>query len=326
MRLRERLPVLWQEPTQVRIGTDPRWSVVLTDLSPGAVRALTTARPGASERSLRAALRREGASPTETEDVVAHLRATHLLVDDPPRERADAAVLGLLESVGCAVDVLARRTAARVRVCGLGRLGAALVTTLASAGVGRIDLDDAAPVGRHDVGWAGYTSDDVGRPRTTALATAVRRAGDGAQLRVSRDGPVDLVVLVEQHVADPTRHRPLMTDGTPHLSVVVREASVLVGPLVEPGRTPCLRCLDLHRTDLDPHWPAVAAQLAVQRPGPEDTVLAAVGASLAAAQVVAFLDGRTSAVAGAAIEVRLPEALPRLVSWDLHPECGCAGL
>ena len=36
VRLRAGLPVLWHGPAQVRIGTDPRWAVVLDDLSPSA--------------------------------------------------------------------------------------------------------------------------------------------------------------------------------------------------------------------------------------------------------------------------------------------------
>ncbi len=43
--------------------------------------------------------------------------------------------------------------------------------------------------------------------------------------------------------------------------VRVRDGTGLVGPLVIPGMTSCLRCADLHRSDRDAAWPAVAAQL-----------------------------------------------------------------
>jgi len=327
MRLRDRLPVLWQEPTQVRIGTDPRWSVVLADLSPGAVRGLLGAPPGVSDRALRAALGREGVTRDEADAVVAQLATAHLLVPESARGSSDdAPVLGLLESDGSAVAVLERRAAARVRVCGLGRLGATLTTALAAAGIGHLDLDDAGPVTRAEVGGTGYTPADVGRPRGAALATVVQRASEGAHARPVAGGVADLVVLVEHHVADPTRHRPLVTDGAPHLSVVLREASVLVGPLVEPGRSACLRCVDLHRTDRDPHWPTIAAQLAVLRPAAEESMLAAVAGTLAAAQVIARVDGRASPVTDGAFEVRLPDLVPRLISWAPHPDCGCTGL
>ena len=55
--------------------------------------------------------------------------------------------------------------------------------------------------------------------------------------------------------------RDLHTAGVPHLPVRVRDGAGLVGPLVIPGVTSCLACADLHRTDRDAAWPAVAAQL-----------------------------------------------------------------
>ncbi len=325
MRLKERLPVLWQAPTQVRVGTDPRWSVVLTDLSPSAVRALTGLPAGATDRRIRAALQAEGASEAEAADVVGHLRAAHLLARGPLSNHPDAATLALVEADGEVEGVLTRRAAACVAVQGLGRLGSALAHTLAVGGVGHLQLDDAAPVTRSEVGWAGVHATDVGRARGAAVAEALRATGAVAVDGFGADA-ADLVVLVEHGVADPAGHRVLVTDGTPHLSVVLREASVLVGPLVQPGRTPCLRCLDLHRTDADPDWPAIAAQLAVRHPDAEETAVATVGAALGAAHTLAFLDGRPSALAGAALEVRLPDVVPRLVRWGAHPDCGCTGL
>jgi hypothetical protein len=113
-----------------------------------------------------------------------------------------------------------------------------------------------------------------------------------------------------------------------HLSVVVREADVLVGPLVRPGGSPCLRCLDLHRADEDPRWPVVATQLATRRGRRtgEESVLAAVSGSLTAAQVLAHLDGRTPLTVGGSIDVALPDAVPRVRRWAVHPGCGCTDL
>ena len=324
MRLRARLPVLWHGPTQVRLGTDPRWAVVLCDLSPSAARALTALPEGSDERGIRAGLRSEQVPDSEAEAVLQHLTSARLLVDATGNDSADAATWGLLEADGDGAAVLAARAAARIRVCGLGRLGAALVRTLAQAGVGRIELDDESPVTRHDVGWAGLSG--VGGPRSHAVARLVQEVAPTVRTSAPAGTLPDLVVLVEHGVADPTRHRPLMTDGVPHLSVVVREASVLVGPMVRPGRTPCLRCVDLHRAAADPHWPTIAAQLAVRREQPEETLLAAISGPLAAAQAIAVVDGRRSAVEGAAIELRLPELVPRHLEWDIHPECGCSGL
>ena len=87
---------------------------------------------------------------------------------------------------------------------------------------------------------------------------------------------VGVVVLVETDVADPERAPSLVAAGTAHLSVVVREADIVVGPLVVPGDGPCLRCLDLHRTDADPAWPTLAGQLRDSAPADESAVTAVV--------------------------------------------------
>jgi hypothetical protein len=144
--------------------------------------------------------------------------------------------------------------------------------------------------------------------------------------------------------------------GLPHLSVVVREGDALVGPCVVPvagaaagapsstggssaagagsaagAAAACLRCLDLHRGDVDPAWPLVAAQLVCRPPtssGPagEPAALAALAAALAAAEVLTYLDGGVPRTRGATYEVAMPDLMPRLRPWAVHPDCGCTAL
>ncbi|KUI23908.1 cyclodehydratase [Mycobacterium sp. IS-1742] len=71
----------------------------------------------------------------------------------------------------------------------------------------------------------------------------------------------DLVVLADYLVTEPRVVRDLHTARLAHLPVRVRDGSGLIGPLVFPGRTSCLTCADLHRSDRDAAWPALAAQL-----------------------------------------------------------------
>jgi hypothetical protein len=103
-------------------------------------------------------------------------------------------------------------------------------------------------------------------PLSDLLASALRCSG--ARVRhssLSHAGgatqTADLVVLSDFLVADPRVIRELHQAGVPHLPVRVRDGAGLIGPLVIPGVTSCLRCADLHRSDRDAAWPAVAAQL-----------------------------------------------------------------
>ncbi len=107
----------------------------------------------------------------------------------------------------------------------------------------------------------------------------------------------------------------------------------MVGPLVRPGRSACLRCLDLARSERDPAWPLILAQLAGSgdgardglRDGGCDTVLAATVAAQATVQVLAFLDtGRPGrAVSDGALELAVPDWQWRRRSWPPHPRCPC---
>ncbi|HET9658239.1 MAG TPA: hypothetical protein VFP72_23005, partial [Kineosporiaceae bacterium] len=131
--------------------------------------------------------------------------------------------------------------------------------------------------------------------------------------------------LVEPSVADAPAADRLLAADLAHLSVVVGEAGASVGPLVLPGRGPCLRCLDLHRSERDPAWPRVLAQLLTgRREAAEETACAGLTAALAALQVLAHLDGLPAPAAlGATLEVELPDGLVCRREWPAHPACGC---
>jgi bacteriocin biosynthesis cyclodehydratase domain-containing protein len=111
---------------------------------------------------------------------------------------------------------------------------------------------------------------------------------------------------------------------------VVRETSAVIGPLVQPGHAPCLRCVELARADRDPAWPVLSAQL-VGDPVEDspDVVLATIAAAIAAAQVLAYverLDGeRPPPVVGAMLVLDLVGLRLRRRVVPAQPACGCGG-
>ncbi|AFM16228.1 hypothetical protein Mycch_1426 [Mycolicibacterium chubuense NBB4] len=171
-------------------------------------------------------------------------------------------------------------------------------------------------------------------PLADLLCTALRCSN----VRVSRSirptagtAGTDLAVLTDYLVADPRVVRDLHDAGVPHLPVRVRDGTGLVGPLVVPGVTSCLRCADLHRSDRDAAWPAVAAQLC-RTVGTADraTVLATAGLALKEIdQVIRALraDGSTAASAPATLDTTLEfDVAAGAVAarkWSRHPQCAC---
>lgn len=117
---------------------------------------------------------------------------------------------------------------------------------------------------------------------------------------------------------------PWLGDGIAHLVLAGtgRPGGLRLGPLVEPGVTACLRCVDAHEAGLDPRRPLVVEQLAELPAAPLDPALVAWGVAWAAREVVAFLGGARPLTWSATIDLDPLEPVVR--RWERHPDCGCA--
>jgi bacteriocin biosynthesis cyclodehydratase domain-containing protein len=172
-------------------------------------------------------------------------------------------------------------------------------------------------------------------PLSDLLASALRCSGARVTYSsVTKAAPpegTDLVVLSDFLVADPRVVRELHVARVPHLPVRVRDGAGLIGPLVIPGVTSCLDCADLHRSDRDAAWPAVAAQLR-DTIGNADRATVLATAALALNQVDRVIRAVRDDVGKA------PEPPPTLDTtlefdvssgsivarrWARHPRCSC---
>ena len=324
---------LWRDRTTLQLGRPGSGAVVLEGLD-GPSRAVLSLLDGSRSREdvLAAPAGRpvldllEGAGlVVDADDVTAGLRG--LPTAERDRLAPDAASLALVHGAAASRAMLARR-AATVVVRGAGRVGAPLAALLAAAGVGCVLVRDGFRTRLEDLSVGGLLAADVGRPRDLALAD---RFGPGRA-----PGPPDLVVLVggQEHEGGPGSSAGcdtagtaalLLADGTPHLLVDVAGRTGIVGPLVLPGLAACARCLDLTRSDLDPGWPALSAQLTgPSRAAPAcDGVLAVAVAAHAALQVLQHLAGQPAAAVGGTLELELPDWRWRRRSWPVHPACSC---
>jgi hypothetical protein len=220
----------------------------------------------------------------------------------------------------------ARRQSAVV-VEGANRVGTPLAAVLAASGVGRVHVRDRGTTGAGDAIVGGAAAADEGRPRPLAAADAVRRASPLTDLRPLPPGNApDLVVLCRPWAAVDPLTMGWQRSRTPHLVATVRQQTGVVGPLVLPGDSSCLRCAEAWRRDDDPAWPRLAAQLAATEPDPSgSTIPCLLTAVTAAVQVLAHLDGAERPVTvDASLELRPPAFLPRLRRWPPHPGCGCS--
>lgn len=133
-------------------------------------------------------------------------------------------------------------------------------------------------------------------------------------------------VVVATGKVEPDRRwaAELSEAGVPHLVVRAQPARTVVGPFVVPGRSSCLRCLDLGARDADPAWPLIVVQLASLAFEPEPACVAW-AASTAVLQVLALESGATPDALGACLELDGDDWLVRRRPWIPHPDCGCLG-
>ncbi|MET9266055.1 ThiF family adenylyltransferase [Amycolatopsis sp. NPDC004079] len=216
-----------------------------------------------------------------------------------------------------------RRWQSLIAVHGSGRIAVAVAALLAASGVGHLDIRASGRVNEADLG-SGFTPAELGQPRQRAIRTVVARvAPDVTTARNQRRLP-DLVLLTDTLVPPPEEVAELVDSATSHLPVRVWEGTGIVGPLVVPGRSACLRCCDLHRTDADLSWPRIATQLVGRIPRADLGAVHAC-ASLAVAQAMRLLSpSETPPPAwNATLEIDNFDGKLHRKDWEPHPDCGC---
>ena len=239
--------------------------------------------------------------------------------------------LGLRNGLpGGGARALERRAQQHAAVHGLGLIGAQVARQLAAAGIGVVRPVDPNPAKHADTGPGALDPPQVGKRRQEAVSRAIQR--DTPSTRIVPSFPArrpDLVVIapVERYPLEIFEN--LVSAGVPHLVVRPTEDEVLVGPLVLPGRTPCVHCTDLQLSEQDPSWPQFLAQFGTPRPGelpPADTSLALLAAAYTVQHALTFLDGGEPAVLGAVLSLRPPDALPVRIEIKPHSACACGAL
>lgn len=320
------LPVLRRKPGELQIGLDPRHARIvegLPDTVVAAAQRLTGHRTAA-----------DLLDSLDPDDRGAFTRLLENLADLGFLEEATSSPACLAGEVAAtAVEGLSvkvhpiERTDVGIAVHGDGRLAVTIACLLAGAGVGRVHVSAAGTVQPEDTG-TGYLPDEVGTLRWIAARRAVRRAAPNVSTAPfdSEHGP-DLVILADALVPKPDLVDMLTAAAVPHLLVRTRDTAGIIGPLVVPGLTSCLRCADLHRCDRDECWPQVAAQLAGQS---QLTNLAGTHATAAfavtqALDAVAWLRdaGPPPATCEVSVELDLRDATTRHRGWSAHEECMC---
>ncbi len=354
------LLMVWRDPDTLQIGIDPRRAVALRGMR--GTEALINLLDGSRDLGqVLDAAHGLGIGRPAAERVIGLLAAAGALQDFPaatwralpdgPRARLAGELATVSLAHGYADGgalVLARRQAAHVRIHGTGLVAASLASLLTASGVGRVSCTGAAagppaarsaPAGPAGAGPAGAGPAGAGPagagpgleswPPTGRVRLG--HPGGAGPPRSRRPPPEprrrpDLAVLTDGY--PPELPATLVAGAIAHLTAATSEAIGVVGPLVLPGRTACLSCVDMARSDRDPAWPLILAQTSGRAPQPAGcaAALAAAVAAQATAQALAYLDQAATAavVINGTLELVLPDWQWRRRSWVPHPRCRCS--
>jgi len=295
--LRLGLLPLWRDKDTVQIGVDPRRAVAISGMS-GAAEVIRLLDGSRDRDQLIAEAGRRGVPARVTERIIGLLAVASAIVDFPSE---------VLRSMP-------------------PELRRQLMPVLATASLSAQDADGGASVlARRSSCTVQVRGDGPVAALVADLLTRSGLAAAGPASDPRRASPPDLLVLVGRPSLDETTR--LLRSRQPYLVVDASEAIGVVGPLVRPGVTACLRCIDLVKAQRDPAWPLILAQLADRSADPCgcDAVLATSVAAQAAAQAVAFADRSQlpPATVNATLELVLPSWQWRRRSWLPHPACIC---
>lgn len=157
---------------------------------------------------------------------------------------------------------------------------------------------------------------------TEALATSGVQVLVAKTVEAAEAATAEFAVAVGHFVLDPALHGLWLRRDVPHLPVILGDTTVTIGPLVVPGSTACLYCLQRHASEGDAAWPAIASQLWGRRSPADTELVASEAAAIVARQVLAWVGGR-GGVASTQLEVDVTTGAQSHRHFAIHPECGC---
>jgi hypothetical protein len=155
---------------------------------------------------------------------------------------------------------------------------------------------------------------------SVAIADGLRAAGHHATVAshtgTECGGTPDLAILTSSFTVSPLDYQKWMAADVPHLPVILGERTVTVGPIILPGRTACVSCIERHRTDADEAWTVIGPQIWGRTSTLDNTRMAT--------HVTAEILRLMSHDVGAMVNIDGPSLRRTDGNVERHPLCVCA--
>jgi hypothetical protein len=149
---------------------------------------------------------------------------------------------------------------------------------------------------------------------------------DSTGLPEKKISKIDCAVLISNQVIEPNRYATWMKRGVPHISIVFDSEYASVSPLIIPGKSACLLCLERVRTAEDSKWPALASQLRLSSKEFDDSASRLFAAGIAVQKILAHTDkllGFEVTENHVGYRLELSSGIVSEFSWTAHADCDC---
>jgi hypothetical protein len=246
---------------------------------------------------------------------------------------------------------LALRSSARIVISGRSRVATLLLRLLPASGVGTVesaDRFDKPEISEMDIGIADIAIKDIGsnfyqhqsaHSASSALFSATQSQSQSqSQVAPSKSLEAERPTLFQQpnliiHCGDLGVEDQIdwMVAAIPHLIITSPIAGeVAISPIVLPGISPCIRCMELY--ELDRYGFSRFNRIPLTHLEESSVVASHFIASVVASLALNFIDARsleTSTVKADGVgEItyvdRLNLRAPQVVAINRHPLCGCS--
>ncbi|MEY4654982.1 MAG: hypothetical protein RL523_381 [Actinomycetota bacterium] len=272
-RINKAQPTTWSSPTTLQIGLGEN-IIELEDLTSVQQRIVASLYSGILAGQEAIIDQSVGAEPGETASLVEKLGPL-LQKEDKPKfgpwqeiAFAEIARAGLDYNVNGEM-VLAERWQSAVHIDQLDKAGMLVAKALLASGVGKILSHDNGLVLKTDLGELGYPKYALGETRFSAarkllsefsMPNVTDRLID-LSVRPDPKTKVSLALTIGHLALNPRSYSRWLSRDVSHLSIIFELNHALVSPLVIPGETSCLNCMQEAKVDEEENWPVIATQL-----------------------------------------------------------------
>ena len=174
-----------------------------------------------------------------------------------------------------------------------------------------------AMISSSDISGTTFRNSDIGLHRVKRL-NELRTEYALFPEEKSNPGAMNLIICVERPSQEVAQF--WMSDGIPFLVITPENAAeISIGPLIKPGSSPCLRCVELSEKDRGPL--IVEGEVAPEL----SSIMSTFSAATIAAEVSKFAMTGSSVLCATTLRYSQHHIhQPQMEQWQTHPNCGCA--